>query len=266
MPSLKIMNIIYSPCPLQHPDFWPSVFELLLVGRFQTLSDLLTSAIKSQSQSNKGIMIVIEQLSVIINQGYDHLSLGEISQMKFKVSTMVAHDPETNYHISKVNIALSILGGDTKYIIEYSQDKIQAFIMTLYYQYSEPKDIHTSATTFFSAYKTSSETGEILVYSSLLQNDIFKAFEYCAQYDWWLLSHLVDLFECKQALDRPITYERNGQRISAKCSDYFITFYASSIVKQYNLLDVAYAYWITCGEMGKQMLDEVMNVNESRIL
>ncbi|KAI7892343.1 Nup85 nucleoporin-domain-containing protein [Mucor mucedo] len=90
-----------------------------------------------------------------------------------------------------------------------------------------------------------------------LEGRIYEATEACAEYDWWLIAHLVDLLNMKDMMNRSLYYTlEDGATLTMGAREYFILTYASNLNNQFGLWEESFTYLMTCGEIGKAAVIE----------
>ncbi|KAG1462413.1 hypothetical protein G6F46_004236 [Rhizopus delemar] len=214
---------------LKNKDFWPFAYRLVLFGQLDSLSNLLSAAI---STFPTDLVPFLKEIQSSLSQPDRHSILHPLlAQLKQQEDT------------KDLVILCNLLLGDIRTISRHAVHPVQIHIASRLYN-------NTTTPSY------ASEGGRDLL-ESLMIGDIYSAFSFCVQHDWWLIVHLCFLFSKKQMLDRSIQVALNdGSMLELKCTDYFTVFYASSLMNGCGAWKDGFYYLLACEETGKLAINE----------
>lgn len=215
---------------LKNKDFWPFAYRLVLFGQLDSLSNLLSAA---TSTFPTDLVPFLKEIQSSLSQPDRHSILHPLlAQLKQQEDT------------KDLVILCNLLLGDIRTISRHAVHPVQIHIASRLYN-------NTTTPSY------ASEGGRDLL-ESLMIGDIYSAFSFCVQHDWWLIVHLCFLFSKKQMLDRSIQVALNdGSMLELKCTDYFTVFYASSLMNGCGAWKDGFYYLLACEETGKLAINEV---------
>jgi nuclear pore complex protein Nup85 len=98
---------------------------------------------------------------------------------------------------------------------------------------------------------------------AIFDQDMYLLLQYCSQYDWWLVTHLVDLLESANLLgdiQESFAGKDDGNEKLENCtlSQWFKLVYADWIFSEPSLWRVCLEYLLHCGPSGLAMLEHVI--------
>ncbi|KAI8924788.1 Nup85 nucleoporin-domain-containing protein [Entophlyctis helioformis] len=274
--------------PTEYPGFWPYIHHCLLRGHFVAATSMVRllsryklasdkthlgliaggSAAKPKQTSNP-----VEALSALVSamptattvessalfaqqwrQWQDHALYlyadGALSSLHI--------EPQDKPHFAR---AFGILAGVESVILESAetwQEALVALGMFAYpqFQASHVKDLLTLITGRF---KTDTLLDRTLL--ALLELDIPKALRYASELDWWLATHLVDLFEKADMLGDIGGDDENGGMVDGtdrSLSEWYRLQFAEYLLAHPSLWRVALEYLVSCPRHGRDMLVQVI--------
>ncbi|KAI8878646.1 hypothetical protein K501DRAFT_287780 [Backusella circina FSU 941] len=255
--SFDVASILNNGLTLNHPELWPYLRKLALLGKTDQLNKMMKHVLH-QTKADYPHLVSIFQLvdRYCVDGSEPDLELVKRLQM----------DKEAKNHAENALQLISILKGDVDTIFKYADnDVIEAIVASLYYNMESIDSIQEYAQDI-----TKNRKSQSSVYYYLLVGDIYRALEHCSM-DWWLLVHMSDILKTYNMLSEPILLEdRDDNRIErVEPTYYFASYYGSCLFHRYGLFKEGIYYLSQCKGLGKEriiyLLETWETVDESSV-
>ncbi|OAJ38339.1 Nup85 Nucleoporin [Batrachochytrium dendrobatidis JEL423] len=287
-------DMISMVTPADHPQFWPYIFKCLLRGHFVAASTMLGMLFEYKTaQPLPAHATVSDAMAAfnpvtaltILTQCMPTPSSTSGSQLLFQqkwsewkdcvafiysdgklASSLSIRDTDTDHFIT----VFGILAGDEEVLFNVShtwQEALVALGMFVYplFQPSNVKIMVDSVTDRFSVDKSLDQ-----VQLALFETDISKALRYAAELDWWLVTHLIDLFD-KAGLLQEFTMaglhkggmgsgvtSHDDNEAGCTLSEWYRLAYADYLLSSPALWRVSIEYYVHCPRYGFEMLAQLI--------
>ncbi|KAI8150221.1 nucleoporin Nup85-like protein [Fennellomyces sp. T-0311] len=272
-----VQGIIAHKTPIDHPEFWPYVYKLILRREHRILYDLI-KIVKSRLSAHKEAAQLVEHLLVALNgvpsipneaDRADQYSK-DWTKWREKVHKVAesfrkAHGSAYRMQYSSLLNSLGLLYGDTKSILSFAEHPTEALISLIVnaHPFATPDKIR--AVTRVLDLHFNGELKHFSAFAKVIQGDIGPGLELFSPKDWWLLTHLVDLLGMTVAansiatMNTQIFSPERKQRYMMPFRTFLVLVYVRLLSEHEKIWGYGLDYLSTCGPLGRVALDDYIN-------
>ncbi|KAH6602995.1 hypothetical protein BASA61_000563 [Batrachochytrium salamandrivorans] len=275
--------------PSDHPEFWPYIFKCLLRGHFvaaTTMLGLLKAYKPAPSMANPtqsvndvtagsnpvvALTLLAQRMpTASTTSGSQAIYQQKWDQWKDDAVFLYADGMMSSLLIREADkasfaIAFGILAGDETVVLQTSQTWQEAMIglgVFVYPQF-QAQDVKSLLAIVVERYAVDTLLDQVQL--ALLELDIPKALRYASDLDWWLVTHLIDLFDRAGMLKELDLLDLHTGGVGSDVGDsgcslaeWYLLTYADSLSATPHLWRVALEYYVYCPRYGMDMLAQLI--------
>lgn len=238
----RIMKMV---SPTQHEAYWPFVTQCVLRGHFTAAIAVLRLLDSSSSCS------AIESLAVLLQAM--PMPSAVASQSLFLQQWQRWHQDalllKATEDYQPTQTLLSIVCGSEETIINQSSSWQEALVALVLFAHPQSTAMSLSELVPVLTDRFASATALDLCLLALLDHDLGKALLHASQLDWWLVTHLVDLFAKIDALEA---------QEAGELAEWYRLMYADYLTSHESLWRVSLEYLLHCPTHGRAMLQTLI--------
>jgi nuclear pore complex protein Nup85 len=257
--TLDFETVTKAHQPTSHVKFWPLIYTCVMRGYFEPAQKLLSFLKELNLPSN-----IIDSFNALT---FEYPKFDEFQTVQGFKDAFYKWNQEAlyqmkniknmplNHHLDNFEIIFGILSGDETTIIKTAKSWPDSVLALLHFEFP----MHTV--------DTLNELTELLhenfdrnnlvdqIHLSLLNQDIGKTIQLCAQFDIWLVTHLVDLLDRQGMLE---TVEFNQLGLDVGLTESYLLNYAEYLFSEPDLWEISLLYLQHCESLGKSAMELVV--------